>query len=119
MRKGQNMMYWQNPPFSDYFALMTDLRRVIDVSQVGMSAFVDGGTLLAAHIMRPEIYPRLIIMLRGIISVLIAVTGYKIANWFLLTLAQRLAIKQGALPEARKRIKINKLYWLKRITGFA
>lgn len=87
--------------------------------QSGLSAVGDSGTLLAAQILRPENFLRFRHLLRCFIGVALALGAYQSLNWIFLTVAQRLAIKQGALPEAHKRIKINKLYWLKRITGFA
>lgn len=108
---------WQRD--SSFRRILQEVEWAAKVMQAGLSAISDAGTFLSAHIMRPELFPSLMHMLQCLISFITAVSLYHLLYRLVFKISEVLAVSQGALPEAHKRIKINKLYWLKRITGFA
>ena len=93
---------------SGYTSFMSDLWRTADITQVGTTTFIDGGTLLAANTMRPYYWRPINLLVRNIISVVVALLGFKTLTWIFLYLARKLAIRQGALPDKRR-------YWLRKV----
>ena len=99
-----------------YAILLTDFRRLTDISLVSMSALIDSGTLLASFIMRPYFVLNFTTLLRGLLCFGGAFLGYRLINWLMFNIARRLAVSQGALPEPKR--KGDLIRFLKRQIGF-
>lgn len=100
-----------------YHELITDLRRLTDIGAVSVSTVGDSGVLLAAFIMRPTYAPNLTMLMRGMFCFIGALMAYRLLIWLAFSIAQRLAVAQGALPEPRRRSEF--LHFLKGQIGFA
>ena len=114
---GDNENQYRQVSIRDSFvSLITNFRRLTDMSIVSLSTFGDSGTLLSALIMRPFFVPDFLMLMRSFTCFVGAFLGYRLLNWLLLMIAERLAVAQGALPEYRQHKWIR---FLRRQIGFA
>lgn len=79
-----------------------DTESIANVTQLGVSAVADSGTLLTANMLRPFWYSPLKLFVQNLAGTGIAIILCKAITWTLLRAAESLAVRLGASPEPRK-----------------